>query len=60
MSQTKLKKGIRDFLKLNENKHTVYPVFWDIIKEVLRGMNLFIPLSAQIKEKTWKDILLAT
>ena len=36
MGQERNKGKIQDFLKFNENDHTVYPNLWDTMKAVLR------------------------
>jgi hypothetical protein len=42
-----IKKEIKRFLKVNENKNTTYWNLWDTAKTVLRGK--FIAMSAYIK-----------
>ena len=41
-------KEFKDFLKFNENDHTIYPNLWDTMKAVLRGK--FIALNAYIRK----------
>jgi hypothetical protein len=43
-----IKKGIKDFVVVNENEGTTYPNLWDTMKAVLRGK--FIALNATMKK----------
>ena len=43
-----IKKVVKDFLKFNENDHTIYPNLWDTMKAVLRRK--FIALNVYIKK----------
>jgi hypothetical protein len=54
-----IKKGIKDFLKFNENEATTYPNLWDTIKEYLRGNLISLSASKKKLERAYTSSLTA-
>jgi hypothetical protein len=58
-SRKKLKEEIKDFLKFNENKGTIYQNLWDTIKSGLRGKFIAQSTSKKKQERTYTSSLIA-